>query len=146
LDCTSSSYDSKVAEIIKVLNLSKNCLKKLALYISGFCDPGEGFSRNLLLDLLLRLQDLEINKYNLTPNAILPASLTRLAFFDRKEQPSFPFTKDLAKKILPINLNSITSNSRAPDMLRQALEETLGSYKIKIKYRKLNHSMPRGPF
>lgn len=146
LDCVSSTCDSKVAEIIKALNSSKNHLKKLALHISGFRDPGGESSRNSSLDSLLHLQDLEINEHDLTPNATFPASLTRLAFFDMEEQPSFPFTKDLAKKVLPIHLNSIISYSRAPDKLRQALEETLGPYEVEIDCRELDDSLPKGSF
>jgi hypothetical protein len=113
LDCASSSCDSKVAEIVKALDSSKSNLRKLTLDLSCFRDPGRGLSKHLSLDSLLRLQHLEINEHDLTPNATFPASLTSLVFLDWEEQPSFPFTKHLAKKILPISLKSITSYIRA---------------------------------
>jgi hypothetical protein len=144
--CASFSCESKVVEIIKALSLSKSHLKKLALHISGFRDPGSGFSRILSFDSFLRLQDLEINEHDLAANAAFPASLTKVVFVDWEKQPSFPFTKDLARKNLPKDLKSVTSYSRAPGILRQTLEETWGSHEVKIEYHELDDSLPTGSF
>lgn len=145
-DSGSFDCESKVAGIIKALDSSKSHLKELALHISGFRDYWSGFSRIPSFDSFSHLRKLENNEQDLAAGAVFPASLTELMFVDWEEQPNFPFTKDLAQKSLPIHLEYITSYSRAPDILRQALKQTWGSHEIKIDYCKLDDSLPRGHF
>ncbi|KAJ5414974.1 hypothetical protein N7509_000072 [Penicillium cosmopolitanum] len=142
--CASFSCESKVAGIVKALLSSKNHLKKLALHISGIRDSWTGINKILSFDSFLRLQDLEINEQDLAANAVFPASLTKLVLVDWEKKPSFPFTKDLAKKKLPIHLESITSYSRAPGILRHTLEDRWSSHEVEVHYHRFDDSLPKG--
>lgn len=124
----------------------RGTLRNWFLQISGCRDSWSEFTGISSFKSFLHLQDIEVNEYDLTADALFPASLTNMTLVDWGKPPSFPFTKNLAARSLPIHLQSISSYSRAPDLLRRMLEGTWNSHEVELQYCKLHDSLPTGSY
>lgn len=145
-DCASLSCESKVAGIVEALSSSKNHLTTLDLHIKGCRNCRSESTRISSFEPFSILKDLEVNEYDLAADVVFPASLTRVMFVDWERAPHFPFTRNLPNKSFPLRLESITSLSRHPDILRQILTETWASRGVEIQFHRYDDSLPSGTF